>query len=172
MEVATRPSALAHDMSAWEFDGIAASAASPLAASSPARRSWEISAAARDYSMPAAHPSPPSAAHPRPPARCWLKPAGETCFKSCCVHRSSFNPVQSCLVHRDSSGALLVVAAEAIPSRLPPCRRSEGGRWGTLWRPPDSWSCPEEASASELAQEGFLFLWAVLFQCGLSCFCI
>ncbi len=29
-------------------------------------------------------------------------------------------------------------------------------------RAPDSWSCPEEASAS---QEGFLFLWAVLFIC-------
>ncbi len=40
-------------------------------------------------------------------------------------------------------------------------------------RAPDSWSCPEEASASELALEGFLFLWAVL-SClsgpgGLSC---
>ncbi len=29
-------------------------------------------------------------------------------------------------------------------------------------RAPDSWSCPEEASASELAQEGFWFLWDVL----------
>ncbi len=29
-------------------------------------------------------------------------------------------------------------------------------------RAPDSWSCPDEASASELALEGFLFLWAVL----------
>ncbi len=40
-------------------------------------------------------------------------------------------------------------------------------------RAPDSWSCPEEASASELAQEGFWFLWDVL-SClsghgGLSC---
>ncbi len=31
-----------------------------------------------------------------------------------------------------------------------------------LVRAPDSLSCPEEASGSELAQEGFLFLWAVL----------
>ncbi len=42
-------------------------------------------------------------------------------------------------------------------------------------RAPDSWSCPEEASASELAQEGFWFLWDVL-SClsgpgGLSCRC-
>ncbi len=40
-------------------------------------------------------------------------------------------------------------------------------------RAPDSWSCPEEASASELAQEGFWFLWDVLscLSCpgGLSC---
>lgn len=40
-------------------------------------------------------------------------------------------------------------------------------------RAPDTWSCPEEASASELAQEGFWFLWDVL-SClsgpgGLSC---
>ncbi len=40
-------------------------------------------------------------------------------------------------------------------------------------RAPDYLSCPEEASASKLAQEGFLFLWAVL-SClfspsGLSC---
>ncbi len=40
-------------------------------------------------------------------------------------------------------------------------------------RAPDCWSCPDEASASELAQEGFWFLWDVL-SClsgpgGLSC---
>ncbi len=39
-------------------------------------------------------------------------------------------------------------------------------KWRRSLRDPvwasDSWSCPEEASASELALEGFLFLWAVL----------
>ncbi len=55
-EFATRPSALARVKSAWEFGGIAASV---LAASPPARRSREISAAARGYPMPAAHPGPP-----------------------------------------------------------------------------------------------------------------
>ncbi len=75
-EVATRPSALAHVKSAWEFGGIAAS---PLAASPHARRSREISAPGCGYPKPAswlpssrvaAPPSrsreitPPSAAHP------------------------------------------------------------------------------------------------------------
>ncbi len=69
-EVATRPSALARVKSAWEFGGIAASAASPLAPSPHARRSREISAAGCGYPKPAgwlsssrvaAPPSPPFA---------------------------------------------------------------------------------------------------------------
>ncbi len=44
-EVTTRPTALAHCRTAWEFGGIAASAASPLATSPHARRLREISAA-------------------------------------------------------------------------------------------------------------------------------
>ncbi len=54
-EVATHPSALARVKSAWEFGRIVASAASPLAASPPARRSRGISAAVRGS------PSPPFA---------------------------------------------------------------------------------------------------------------
>ncbi len=52
-EVATRPSALARVKSAWEFGGIAASGASPLAASPHACRSREISAAGCGYPKPA-----------------------------------------------------------------------------------------------------------------------
>ncbi len=51
-EVATRPPALAHCRTAWEFGGIAASAASPLAASPHARRSREISASGCGYPKP------------------------------------------------------------------------------------------------------------------------
>ncbi len=36
---------------------------------------------------------------------------------------------------RLGQAALLVVATEAISSRLPPCRGSGGGCWGTLWGP-------------------------------------
>ncbi len=54
---------------------------------------------------------------------------------------------------------------EASPSRLP----LQSQEWKRLLRDPvrapDSSSCPEEASASKLAQEGFWFLWAVLFVC-------
>ncbi len=52
-EVGTHPSALARVKSAWEFGGIATSAASPLAASPHARRSREISAAGCGYPKPA-----------------------------------------------------------------------------------------------------------------------
>ncbi len=52
-EVATRPPALAHCMTAWEFGGIAVSAASPLAASPHARQSREISASGCGYPKPA-----------------------------------------------------------------------------------------------------------------------
>ncbi len=52
-EVAARHPALAHVKSAWEFGGIAASAASPLAANPHARRSREISAAGGGSPKPA-----------------------------------------------------------------------------------------------------------------------
>ncbi len=52
-EVATRPPAIAHCRTAWEFGGIATSAASPLAASPHARRSREISAAGGGSPKPA-----------------------------------------------------------------------------------------------------------------------
>ncbi len=52
-EVATRSPALAHCRTAWEFGGITASAASPLAASPHARRSREISASGCGYPKPA-----------------------------------------------------------------------------------------------------------------------
>ncbi len=58
------PSALARVKSAWEFGGMAASAASPLAASPPARRSREKSAAIRGSFKPVDHgryPPPPTA---------------------------------------------------------------------------------------------------------------
>ncbi len=46
-------------------------------------------------------------------------------------------------------------------SRLPPCRGVEAVAEGPC-EGPDVMSCPEEASASKPAQEGFWFLWAVL----------
>ncbi len=52
-EVAARHPALACVMTAWEFGGIASSAASPLAASPHARRSREISAAGGGSPKPA-----------------------------------------------------------------------------------------------------------------------
>ncbi len=67
-EVTTRPSALARVKSAWEFGGIAASAASPLAMSPHARRSREISAAGCGYPKPASWlPSSWVATPPSPP---------------------------------------------------------------------------------------------------------
>ncbi len=67
------------------------------------------------------------------------------------------------LVHGDSSGAggSSCCGHGGHSSRLPPCRGGGSGCWGTLWGPL-TLSCPEEASASKPAQEGFLFLWAVL----------
>ncbi len=70
-----------------------------------------------------------------------------------------------------------VVAMEASPSRLPLLSLKWKRLLRHLVRAPDSLSCPGEASASKLAQEGFLFLWAVLSclvpvclaLCGLSC---
>ncbi len=67
----------------------------------------------------------------------------------------------SCLVHGDSSGA---GGSSCCGHSQPPAPLSLKWRRSLRdpVRAPDSWSCPEEASASELALEGFLFLWAVL----------
>ncbi len=59
--------AIAHCKSAWEFGGIAASAAGPLAASPHVRRSWEISAAGGGSPKPAG--GLPSSRVAAPPAR-------------------------------------------------------------------------------------------------------
>ncbi len=80
-----------------------------------------------------------------PPARHWLKARGSSphvlarsAVLSCAVSTGAVL-IQSSLVlstkTRLGQAALLVMAAEAIPSRLPPCRRSGGGRWGILWGP-------------------------------------
>ncbi len=109
----------------------------------------------------AAPPSPPAhrwlnarrpAADSSPPDRRWIKPAGSPLtharrspltlapwIQSTCHGQESrvcvllcpqehFNQVLSCLVCGDSSGA-------GVSSRLPPCRRSGSGCWGTLWGP-------------------------------------
>ncbi len=78
---------------------------------------------------------------------------------SCCAHRN----ILTCLVlSMETRLGPRVVAMEASPSRLPLLSQ----KWKRLLRDPvrapDSSSCPEEASASKLAQEGFLFLWVVL----------
>ncbi len=119
-EVATRPSALARVKSAWEFGGIASSAASPLAASPHARRSREISAAGCGYPKPAGWlPSSRVAAPPRPPfagdQACRIatdsspvdpvhNTARSAVCMSCCAHRNILITL-SCLVHGDSSRA-------------------------------------------------------------------
>ncbi len=67
-EVTARHPAIAHWMSVWEFGGIAAIAASPLAASPHARRSREISAAGGGSPKPASRlPSSRVAAPPGAP---------------------------------------------------------------------------------------------------------
>ncbi len=123
---------------------------------------------------------------PLPQARRWLKPAGSPLTQArrppltLAPWIQSTRHGQECRVYvlscpqelfkylvlstetRQGQGAPLVMAEEVIPSRLPPCRGCGSGSWGNLGRAPDVVSCPEEASASKLAQEGFLFLWAVL----------
>ncbi len=59
---------LSFEFDPWEFGGIAASAASPLAASPNARRSREISAAGGGYPKPAGWL--PGSRVAAPPARC------------------------------------------------------------------------------------------------------
>ncbi len=106
----------------------------------------------------------------------WIKSTchGQECRVSVLSCPQEHLTILSCLVHRDSSGAggSFCCGQGGHSSRLPPCRRSGSGCWGTLWVPL-TLSCSEEASASKPAQEGFWFLWAVL-SClsgpgGLSC---
>ncbi len=113
-EVAARNSALVRVKMAWEFGGIAASAASPLAASPHACRSWEISAAGCGYSKPQFLPSsrvaaPPGAPFagdhatgspltPCPPARLWLN-ARRIAADSCPPDCRWLKPTGSALTH-------------------------------------------------------------------------
>ncbi len=94
-EVATRPSALARYMSAWEFGGITAS---PLAASPHARRSWEISATGCGYPKPAGWLSSSRVALPQPAFR------GSAVCMFCCAHRNILTYLVG-HVHGDLSGA-------------------------------------------------------------------
>ncbi len=77
---------------------------------------------------------------------------------SCCAHRNILK--QSCLVHGDSSGAGGSSCSGHGGHSQPPAPLSP--KWKRSLRAPDSSSCPEEASASKPAQEGFWFLWDVL----------
>ncbi len=132
---------------------------------------------AREITPPsAAHPGPPfagdyAAGPPLTPAQVpWIKSTrhGQEChvYVLSCPQEHFNEPclVLSAETHRGQA-APLVMAEEAIPSRLPLLSL----KWKRLLRDPvrapDILSCPEEASASELAQEGFMFLWVVLFLC-------
>ncbi len=123
------------------------------------------------------------AADSSPPDRRWIKPAGspltharwppltlapwiqstrhgqESCVCILLCPQEHFNPVMSCLVRRDSSGAggSSCCGRGGHSSRLPPCRRSGSGCWGTLWgsltprhaqRKPQLPSSPRRASCS------------------------
>ncbi len=153
-----------------------------------ARRSREITPPARLWLKPAGSPLTQArriAADSSPPDRRWLKPAGSpltnarrpplslapwilsTTRQECRVYvwlcpQEHFN--LPCHVHRDSSGAggSSCCGHGGHSSRLPPCRRSGSGCWGTLWGPltprhaqrkPQLPSQPRRASCS----------------CGLSC---
>ncbi len=101
-----------------------------------------------------------AAAIPSPVDQVHMSRPGVPCV-FCRAHRNILTTM-SCLVHGDSSGAAPLLLKWRRSLRDPV-------------RAPDSWSCPEEASASELAHEGFWFLWDVL-SClsgpgGLSCHC-
>ncbi len=184
--------AIAHCKRAWEFGGIAASAASPLAASPHARRSREISAAGGGSPKPASDSmpaGPPLTQCPRRWTRGCLTHARRIGADSCPLAAANPSPVDRVHTSRPgvlflsrvvSTGAVLISHVLSGPRRLsgaggssccgrrghsshlPPCCGSGGRSWGNLVRAPDVLSCPEEASASELAQEGFLFLWVVM----------
>ncbi len=136
--------AIAHCKSAWEVGGIAASAASPLAASPHARRSREISA------LPAvALPSPPAgflvpglplpqARRSReitPPDRCWLNarrsasdsmPAGPP-LTLCPPDRRWLKPARSPLTQARRIAADSCPPAAAIPSPVDQVHMSRPG---------------------------------------------
>ncbi len=109
----------------------------------------------------AADSSPPAAADPSPVDPVHTSRPGVPCL-SCCAHRNILTNLVLSAETRRGQVAPLVMAEEAIPSRLPLLSLMWKRLLRDLVRAPDSLSCPEEASASELAQEGFLFLWAVL----------
>ncbi len=203
MEVAARHPALAHGKSAWEFGGItasplAANPASPPLSAAPSSPPFAVRStppsARLSQARPLASPpgvhvapvvhvaSPPAAADSNPgpvdpvhtsrpgvPCLCLVVPSGTVLIIMSCLVLST----ETCL----GQAVPRVVAMEASPSCLPLLSL----KWKRLLRDPvrapDSLSCPEEASASKLAQEGFLFLWAVLsclvpvclVLCGLSC---
>ncbi len=139
-----------------------------------ARHSQEIDAAVCGFPKHACG-KPAWSACGKPASRRWLQPrfrgssphftARSAVFMSCCAHRNILtNLVMSSLVHGDSSGAGGSSDCGREGHSQPPVSLSL--KWKRLLRDPvrapDSLSCPEEASASKLA-EGFLFLWAVLF---------
>ncbi len=108
----------------------------------------------------AADSSQPAAADPSPVDLVHNMARSAVCM-SCCAHRNILmNLVLSCLRRLVESRRLM--AEETIPSRLPLLSLMWKRLLRDLVRAPDSLSCPEEALASKLAQEGFLFLWVVL----------
>ncbi len=134
-EVAARNPAIAHCKRAWEFGGIAASAASPLAASPHARRSREISAAGGGSPKPASDSMPAGPPLTQcPPDRCWLMPAGSPLTQarrigadSCPLAAANPSPVDRVHTSRPgvlflsrvvSTGAVLISHVLSGPRRL------------------------------------------------------
>ncbi len=108
----------------------------------------------------AADSSQPAAADPSPVDLVHNMARSAVCM-SCGAHRNILmNLVLSCLRRLVESRRLM--AEETIPSRLPLLSLMWKRLLRTLWGPLTPLSCPEEALASKLAQEGFLFLWVVL----------
>ncbi len=133
-EVAARHPALARVKSVWEFGGIAASAASPLAASPHARRSREISTAGGGSPKPAggltssrvaAPPGTPFAGDHAtgppltqcPPDRRCLKPAGSPLSQARRIAAVSSPPDRRCLKPAGSPlSQARRIAADSSPS--------------------------------------------------------
>ncbi len=105
---------------------------------------------------------PLAAAIPSPVDQVHMSRPGVPCV-FCRAHRNILTNM-SCLVHGDSSGAggSSCCGHGGHSSRPAPLLLKWRRSLRDPVRAPDSWSCPEEASASELAQEGFWFLWDVL----------
>ncbi len=96
-------------------------------------------------------------------------------FKSCCVHRSSFNPVMSCRVHGDSSragGSSSHGRGGHSQPPAPPVADVEAVAEGPCEGPCCHVMPRRSLSFRASPTEGFLLLWSVLFQCGLSCSCL